>query len=336
MKVLVSILLSIAALSLRGEEKTITLKNGQQYGVRTSFGSPVHQSNEYLDILGIRPSVDQVSGWRKASFFWRFEIAFNREILGFMSIDSPLNPRYHSLVSLDPRANSQLQRMMIGEFMERDDIPEVWEWVNEPGISWIPFHFKITPASSPEPLEFMDWVKMTEEDKVKIRKDFKTIGDMENNYKAKEIVLMSGERQTIKFSDGLPARFANRYLQIDALSIVKATSAAGKPVLVYVVTGRYNGWVETTVDITVPSIDKSFRHTFKLKRLGPFAVPFVISDASPAFWAWPEAVADFWIPVEFTIQKKDAERPTTFTEWLNIDKNIRAKLTELQKQGHRP
>jgi hypothetical protein len=336
MKTFVSILLLIASLSLRGEEKVITLKNGQQYGVRTSFGSPVHHANEYLDIRGILPSVDQVSGWRKAFYFWRFEIAFIKEIQGSMSIDSPLNPRYHSLVSLDPHENSQFHRVLMCEFMERDDIPEVWEWVNEPGVSWVPFHFKITSASLPVPLEFMDWAKLTEDDKVKIRKDFKKISDLESDYKAKEIKLMSGDKQTIKVLDGLPARFANRYLQIDALSVVKATSAAGKPVLVYVVTGRYGGWVETTVEIAVPSIDKTFRHAFKLKRQGPFAVPFVVSDTNPAFWAWPEAVPDFWIPVEFTIQKKDAEVPTTFTEWLNIDKNIRARLAEFQKQGRQP
>lgn len=331
--------LHILALSatLMGAEKIVTLKNGQQYSVKTTFGKPILKSNEYIKLDTITPCYDQMYGWRKIHYYWSISFMFNQNFKGVITVDSPLCPNKSWSIPFNttPGMGDYMFLHRI-EIMESEYTPEVWEWVNESGDSWVPFHFAVKPDALGNPIDSIEWVKINENQKDRARSDFKKIEAFYNSYTTKEITSITKEKYNIKINKSGPLRFDNNFLQIDSLLPGIAQLTNKMKAFAFSISGKYRGQGEILLTISAPAVSKSFLHKVKIKNSGQFEIPFAFSDLEPDCWTWLESELEYWVPLQIQAEKRDTGEVINFIEWFHVTNVVRNELNKLSRLSPSP
>lgn len=323
----------ILSFTLWGGETTIVLKNGQQYLVKTTFGKPDHQSNEYFSIASIRPSYDQFEGWRNIHFFWAITLGMNKEFNGTLIIDSPLLPGKSWPILLISGPAHNFIKIHRFEIMESETTPNLWDWVNEPGESWIPFHFKVKIDTPGKQIDFIEWVKISEKEKEQTRLDFKKIKSFYNKHEVIEITSITNDKHRIQVTKSGPLRFENNFLQINSLlpGIINNTLSDNNRPLAFSISGKYRGNTGTILTISAPWSSNNFSYKVKIKNSGDFQIPFASSHMNPELWRWLESTNEFWLPFRLQVENESTGQSFDFIEWFQVTNDIRLELVKLRK-----
>lgn len=311
--------------------KEVVLKNGQRYTVSTSFGRPVQPANSFFTVNHIRPAIQQMEGWRKQHVFWEIQIEVTRTFKGVLGIESPLveGRIYPYQVNVWP--SGRFIQFLRFDVMEREQVPGMWEWLDEPGDSWIPFRLTSISGAGDFHRESLAWAKVDESDKKKARQDLERFKARTDNPPAMDAVSITGERIRLPMEGKGPLRHEDFVLRLDDLvpGAVDGAAPSQPRELAFCLSGRHRSSSETEVTITAPW-GGPFSAKARIRREGGFQIPFGLAGANPGLWRWLDSEGVFWIPFTIRVHNPDLGEDQVFQEWFQVTPAIRNELRKLR------
>jgi hypothetical protein len=140
----------------------VVILNDQRYQVPTQDGMPLPFKSREIEIQGLGPAFRE-----SGKAFWVFSGKLHVTGEFIVTVTTLLNP----FASIKFRCSGP------GDILERifsnDDYPETWQWIEDPGTSWIPFVFRFNNVQDNKKFEAIQWTKFDPDVKVKLKRALK-------------------------------------------------------------------------------------------------------------------------------------------------------------------
>ncbi|HLO66828.1 MAG TPA: hypothetical protein VK188_07400 [Holophaga sp.] len=314
-----------------GGSKEVVLKDGQRYRVSTSFGRPVQPSNSFFTVKHVRPAIQRMDGWRKQHVFWEIQLEIVKPFEGFLEVDSPLVQGGKYVFPVEDGPDRLYVHYLRVDVMEREGTPAMWEWIDEPGESWIPFRLTSISRAGDFHRESLVWAKVDESDKKKARQDLERFKDRMDNPPTLDAVSITGEKIRLTLEGNGPLRHEDLALRVDDIApgVLGGASPSHPGELAFCLNGRHRSPSETEVTITAPW-GGTFSAKARIRMWGDFQIPFGLIGTDPGLWRWLDAEGEFWIPFTIRVRNASLGEDQVFLEWFRVTPAIRAELRKLR------
>ncbi|MBP7617408.1 MAG: hypothetical protein KA743_02775 [Geothrix sp.] len=315
-------------------EKNIILKSGKNHLVKTYInGKPIHHRDSLLEIKSILPTFNKAEGWRHGYLIWSIYFYFKTNFNGTIIVSSLLNDKTSNRIQFKSVNELGRRTALTWNVLDREHAPEVWEWINEPGESWVPFCFQVQHAGSNESTTFIDWALITEENKMAAKKDLINLTLYNEKIETKTIKLQDNKLYTIKFLNNELNRFSNTFLQIDHLTpgLIRNHLGVGTGMPVWVIKGRYRGSAGSFITLSTPWINNEIINKVKLSGQGEFSIQFGQKSNSPYLWDWLDGNGENWIPIKVKLETDDSIYNSEFVEWFYVNDDVRKLFIDMIK-----
>ncbi len=152
------------ALTSTRQEHVLPLPGGETGKAITVSGKVEHSVNEAMRVVALTPALlPDPAQPGSARLLWALEGRLYLQGPVELTLTSPLFPEVREAGTLPAAGPFKFN------FGHPDRCPQLWSWLSQPGETWLPFRIRAQGAGNGEPLEWVEWVHLSEAVKSRLK-----------------------------------------------------------------------------------------------------------------------------------------------------------------------
>jgi hypothetical protein len=146
------------------QEHVLPLPGGVTGSAITVDGRVEHTLNEAMQVVALTPALlSDPAQPGSARLLWALEGRLYWKGPVELTVTSPLFQEVREVGTLPTVGPFKFN------FGHPDRCPQLWSWLSQPGETWFPFRIRAQGTGSGETLEWMEWVRLTEAVKARLK-----------------------------------------------------------------------------------------------------------------------------------------------------------------------